>query len=148
MRTLTSSSISRIRGSGLTLRSAWATANTQQVRSFRGCDRPPQPKGTIPFMPGISGAINLCYSVAGWKPSQPQDLLHAVKPWRLVLEPERGAHRALCIDRAVGGAVHQFEALAGAGEDHMVIADRIAAAQCREADRPGAARPGDPVPAA
>ena len=99
-------------------------------------------------MPGIPGAINLCQSAPGWKPSQPQHLLHPVKAGRLVLEPERGAHRSLGVDRTVRSAVHQFKALAGPGEDHMMVADRIAAAQRGEADGPRSARSGDAVAAA
>ena len=39
----------------------------------------------------------------------------------------------------------EFEALGGAGEDHMVVADRVAAAQGREPDIAGAAGAGDAV---
>src|SRR5579872_6685223 len=66
---------------------------------------------------------------------QPQHLLHAVKAGRLADQPTRGAHRALGIDRPVAGAVRQFQPLADAGEDHLVVADRIAATQRGKADR-------------
>src|SRR5581483_9005250 len=67
-------------------------------------------------------------AIAGETRLEPQHVLHAVESRRLADEPLRRPDRALRVDRAVGRAVHQFEPLAGAGEDDVVVADRVAAA--------------------
>ena len=79
---------------------------------------------------------------------QPEHLFHAVEPGRLADQPARRPHRALGVDRSVGGAVRQFEPLPNTGEDHLVVADRVAAAQCGKADRARLARSGDAITAA
>src|SRR6185437_15993576 len=80
--------------------------------------------------------------------SKSDDLFHPVEAGRLADQPARRPHCALGVDRAVGRAVCQFEPLADAGEDHLMVADRVAAAQGGEADRAGLARPGNAVTAA
>ncbi len=42
--------------------------------------------------------------------------------------------------------MEELEALAGSGKDYVMVADRIAAAQCREPDVAGPAGTGDAVP--
>ena len=69
-------------------------------------------------------------------------------PGSLVLAPERRAHRAAGEEHAVGGDMAQHHPLAGAGEDHLVLADHVAAAQAGEADGALGPRAGDAVAAA
>src|SRR5438445_2576716 len=126
MRTFESSSISKIRG----------TPGIQSILSGTST------ASLLDRSAGATGHRNR----GGRAGLQPQHVFHSVKSGRLVLEPERGPHRPLGIDRAVGRAVHQFDAFAGAGEDHMMVADRIAAAKRRETDCPRAARPGAAAP--
>src|SRR5258708_20051386 len=78
--------------------------------------------------------------------SQFQHFLHTVNSGRLADNPARRAHRALRIDRPVARAVRQLEPLAGAGEDDMMVADRIAAAQRGETDIAPAPRTRNTAP--
>src|SRR5712671_3204343 len=80
--------------------------------------------------------------------SEAEDFLEPVDPGRAADHPASRAHRAFGVDAAARCSVHEFQALAGAREDYMVVADRIAAAQCREADIAGAAGAGYTVPRA
>ena len=50
------------------------------------------------------------------------------------MRPERGGNRAAGENLAVLGAVRQLQALAGARENHRVVAHNAAAPKRREAD--------------
>jgi hypothetical protein len=52
-------------------------------------------------------------------------------PGRAILRPERGGERAAREDGAVGGDVAQARRSPVAGEDDLVLADDVAAAQDR-----------------
>src|SRR6202040_2731489 len=66
--------------------------------------------------------------------SKAEDLLQAVNTRCPADHPAGGADGAFRVDRPAGRPVDEFETLGGTGEDHVVIADRIAAAQRGETD--------------
>ena len=80
--------------------------------------------------------------------SETEHLLQAIETRRPADDPARRLHRTFRVDGPARRPVDQLEALAGSGKDHMVVADRIAAAQCHKADVAGAARASDAVPPA
>src|SRR2546425_3050981 len=83
--------------------------------------------------------------------SQPEHVLHveqALRPFGSLRRDEaRRAQRALSEVRARTGPVRQLQALAGAGKDHAMVADNIAAARRGKADRARLAFAGDAVAA-
>src|SRR4029077_2294739 len=80
--------------------------------------------------------------------SEAEHLLQTVKPRRPADHPARRLHRTLCVNRPARRPMDHLEPLAGSGKDHMVVADRIAAAQRRKADVTRAAGASDAVPPA
>src|SRR5260221_178776 len=68
-----------------------------------------------------------------------EDVGHGVEAWWLAGEEFRGAHRALRVGGTARGAVGDLEALARSREEHRVVADNVAGARDRKADRPGLA---------
>ena len=64
-----------------------------------------------------------------------EHVLHRVQAGRTADEPARRPHRAAGESEPVAGAMRQLDALAGAGERHGVVADDVAAAKHRKADR-------------
>ena len=58
----------------------------------------------------------------------------------MAARPKCRADRALGKNPTVGGNMDELDALAGAGENHPVLADHVAAAQRRKADIALAAR--------
>jgi hypothetical protein len=72
--------------------------------------------------------------------SKTDDVLHGVKSRALAARPQRRSNRALSENSAVGGDMGKLDALAGAGENHLVLADHVAAAQGGKADVAFAAR--------
>src|SRR5216684_4876314 len=67
---------------------------------------------------------------------------HVIEAGRAPLQPLCRAQRAGSIGHAALRAHGQFDALAGAGEDHGVLADDVAAADRVEADLGGGSFPG------
>ena len=65
---------------------------------------------------------------------QAKDIEHVEQPLRLPGEKTHGAQAALRIGRAAGRLVGDLDALAGAGEQHGVVADDVAAADGGETD--------------
>ena len=95
--------------------------------------------------PGLRDAYSRGSLVAS---AQPQNVQHVVCARLPVLPPERGLERAAGEDRAVGGDVAQHDPLARAGEDHVMLAHDVAAADGGKADvRRARARAGDAVAA-
>ena len=74
--------------------------------------------------------------------SEAEDFLEPVDPGWAPDHPASRAHGAFGVDGAARRPVHELEALAGARKNHVVVADRVAAAQCGEADIAGAAGAG------
>jgi ribosome-binding factor A len=70
---------------------------------------------------------------------------HAVEARRAVLSPDRGPHRAAREEHPVARHMAEDDPLARPREDHLVLADDIAAPQAREADRALPPGPGHPV---
>ena len=70
---------------------------------------------------------------------------HGIESRRLAARPQRRGESAAREDAAVLGPVGKFDALAGAGENHAVIAHNRAAAQARETNIARLARPREPV---
>src|SRR5215470_2595112 len=66
--------------------------------------------------------------------SEPKDILHRIEPWALAARPKRGPDRSLGKNAAVGGDMGQLDTFAGTGEDHLVLAHNVPAAQDRKAD--------------
>src|SRR6185436_10470888 len=62
------------------------------------------------------------------------DVPHGREPRGLAARPKRRPDRALGKNPTVGGDMDELDALAGAGEDHLVLADHIAAAQGGKSD--------------
>src|SRR6202022_1368065 len=58
-----------------------------------------------------------------------EHLLQAVEPRRPTDDPARRLHRALRVNGAAPRTVGQLETFAGAGKDHVVVADRVTPAQ-------------------
>ena len=56
-----------------------------------------------------------------------EDVVHVVETGRPAREKARGAHRALRVGRATRRAMRDLDPLAGAGEEHCVIAHDVAA---------------------
>src|SRR5258706_525723 len=94
---------------------------------------------------GLSAFICVYLRIQSLSSTQAEDVLHVVQAGRLAGEEARGAHGALRVSSAARGAVRDLDALAGAGEKDGVVADRIAAARDREADRPRLALAGHAV---
>src|SRR4051812_18014448 len=71
--------------------------------------------------------------------AQAEHVVHVVEPGRLAAQPFRGAQGAHGVGRAALRAHGDLDALAGAGEEHGVLADDVAAPDGMEADfLPGA----------
>src|SRR5437016_3414210 len=66
--------------------------------------------------------------------TEAEDIGHGVKAWRLAARPDGGLERTACKDHAVLCLVHELDPLGGAGEDHVVLADRGSTAQHGEPD--------------
>src|SRR5688572_227663 len=76
-----------------------------------------------------------CRRQASWPFPQPKHVAHGVEAGLPALRPERCLDRASGKDAAVLGAMRERDALAGTGEEYLVLADHGPAAQRGEADR-------------
>mmetsp|Transcript_6334 Transcript_6334/g.25725 ORF Transcript_6334/g.25725 Transcript_6334/m.25725 type:complete len:413 (-) Transcript_6334:1763-3001(-) len=76
-----------------------------------------------------------------------QHVVHAEQAGGLAGQEARRAQAALGIDAAAAGLVADLDALAGAGEQHGVVANDVAAAHGGEADGGRVARAGDALAA-
>src|SRR5438067_13751954 len=66
--------------------------------------------------------------------AQAQHVEHVVEPRRFAAQPFRGAQGAHCVGSAALRAHGDLDALAGAGEEHGVLANDVAAADGVETD--------------
>src|SRR6185436_4381819 len=82
------------------------------------------------------------------EPVEAKNIGHGVIARLLVEAPEGRLDCAAGEDAPVLGAMRQLQALAGACENHRMLADHGAAAKRRKADVAGIARAGMPVAAA
>src|SRR5262245_53213394 len=73
--------------------------------------------------------------------SQAKHVGHRIKSRGAAASPQRRLDRAASENPAIGGDMGKLDALAGAGEDHPVLADHVAAAERGKADIAFAPRP-------
>jgi len=86
------------------------------------------------FVPLCSVSRQAVLTGASPRLFQAQHVLHVEQAVRLALQEAAGAQGAEGVGHAAGGFVGDFDALAGTGEQHGVIADDVAAANCGETD--------------
>ena len=72
-------------------------------------------------------------------PSETEHFLQAINAGGTANHPTSRFHRPFRVNCAAGGAVDQLKALGRAGKDHVMVTDRVAAAQRGKADVAGTA---------